>query len=116
MPYGITPQYFVDDSKVRTPLQHIEQLKTYVRASNMFNKLTGQETNSKKCTAWGTTTAARKLATQFVEDGGRVLVNFKSLGYCVTTSLRKSRSILKDQIKSTVRSLQKAATLPHASK
>ena len=112
----VTTQYFVDDSKVRTPLQHIEQLKTYVRASNMFNKLTGQEVNSKKCIAWGTTTAARKLSTQFVEDGGRVLVNFKSLGYCVTTSLRKSRSILKDRIKATTRSLQKVATLPHASK
>ena len=92
-----------DDSYIWAHLQHTEFLKHAFQVTELWDCLTGQDLNKKKCQAFATSTAARKrLKTHFPEVGHTHVVTVLGVNLNVTNNKNtmwpadKSNKIIKD--------------------
>ena len=92
-----------DDSYIWAHLQHTEFLKHAFQVTELWDCLTGQDLNKKKCQAFATSTAARKrLKTHFPEVDHTHVVTVLGVNLNVTNNKNtmwpadKSNKIIKD--------------------
>ena len=108
----MSSQIFVDDNKLRTLLEFIEQLNKAIVANKKFDELTGQML-SEKSVAWGTSNRARKAVIGIAPKGTSIAYNFRSLGYFVCTSRKIGKSLANQRCARAFATMQQIKYMPN---
>ena len=108
----VAVNFYLDDSKLRSRLRDVKQLEVACQQFRFFDIFSGQQVNGKKCTAFGTTTEARKAAAKLLPQGGQVVLHAVSLGVVVPTSKKGFSKIANARVEPQLLRLKRVARFP----
>ena len=109
---AVSVSFFLDDSKLRSQLAEVAQLERACLQFRLFDRLSGQRLNPKKCRGFGTCAASRQAARRLLPAEGQVELHPVSLGIPIPTSWVGYQKAASARCQAQFDRLRKIAQLP----
>ena len=107
----VSAHAFVDDSYIWARLSNICDLQIAMQITDLWDALSGQLTNTAKCTAWGTSSPARKAMKRLFPNMSQKMT-FDVLGALVNTTLANRCGHSQEKTEKMILDTRNIAALP----